>query len=305
MTITIIGSGKVGASAALNCGLRELDDVLLLDIVQGLPQGEAMDINHQLSERGIDCYVQGSNDYHDMQGSDIVVLVAGIGRKPGMTRMDLLKTNSGIVGGVAQQIREYADECKLIVVTNPLDPMTFVALKQTGFRRNMVMGMGGMLDLSRFKNFISEALEISRGSIHAMVIGEHGENMLPLIRFSSIAGIPLQEFLSDGQTSEILEKTKNVAAQVISAKGATTHAPGNAIATIAEAIIRDKKSVIPVSTFLDGEYGAHNLCIGVPAVIGSNGLDKIIELRLNDYEKKIFNKGVLDVKEAVESIGLN
>ena len=305
MTITIIGSGKVGASAALNCGLRELDDVLLLDIVQGLPQGEAMDINHQLSERGIDCYVQGSNDYHDMQGSDIVVLVAGIGRKPGMTRMDLLKTNSGIVGEVAQQIREYADECKLIVVTNPLDPMTFVALKQTGFRRNMVMGMGGMLDLSRFKNFISEALEISRGSVHAMVIGEHGENMLPLIRFSSIAGIPLQEFLSDGQTSEILEKTRNVAAQVISAKGATTHAPGNAIATIAEAIIRDKKSVIPVSTFLDGEYGAHNLCIGVPAVIGSNGLDKIIELRLNDYEKKIFNKGVLDVKEAIESMGLN
>lgn len=305
MTITIIGSGKVGASAALNCGLRELDDVLLLDIVQGLPQGEAMDINHQLSERGIDCYVQGSNDYHDMQGSDIVVLVAGIGRKPGMTRMDLLKTNSRIVGEVAQQIREYADECKLIVVTNPLDPMTFVALKQTGFRRNMVMGMGGMLDLSRFKNFISEALEISRGSIHAMVIGEHGENMLPLIRFSSIAGIPLQEFLSDGQTSEIFEKTRNVAAQVISAKGATTHAPGNAIATIAEAIIRDKKSVIPVSTFLDGEYGAHNLCIGVPAVIGSNGLDKIIELRLNDYEKKIFNKGVLDVKEAIESIGLN
>lgn len=305
MTITIIGSGKVGASAALNCGLRELDDVLLLDIVQGLPQGEAMDINHQLSERGIDCYVQGSNDYHDMQGSDIVVLVAGVGRKPGMTRMDLLKTNSGIVGGVAQQIRQYADECKLIVVTNPLDPMTFVALKQTGFRRNMVMGMGGMLDLSRFKNFISEALEISRGSIHAMVIGEHGENMLPLIRFSSIAGIPLQEFLSDGQTSEILEKTRNVAAQVISAKGATTHAPGNAIATIAESIIRDKKSVIPVSTFLDGEYGAHNLCIGVPAVIGSNGLDKIIELRLNDNEKKIFNKGVLDVKEAIESIGLN
>ena len=305
MTITIIGSGRVGASAALNCGLRELDDVLLLDIVQGLPQGEAMDINHQLSERGIDCYVQGSNDYHDMQGSDIVVLVAGVGRKPGMTRMDLLKTNSGIVGGVAQQIRQYADECKLIVVTNPLDPMTFVALKQTGFRRNMVMGMGGMLDLSRFKNFISEALEISRGSIHALVIGEHGENMLPLIRFSSIAGIPLQEFLSDGQTSEILEKTRNVAAQVISAKGATTHAPGNAIATIAEAIIRDKKSVIPVSTFLDGEYGAHNLCIGVPAVIGSNGLDKIIELRLNDNEKKIFNKGVLDVKEAIESIGLN
>jgi malate dehydrogenase len=305
MTITIIGSGKVGASAALNCGLRELDDVLLLDIVQGLPQGEAMDINHHLSERGIDCYVKGSNDYHDMQGSDIVVLVAGIGRRPGMTRMDLLKTNTGIVGEVAGEIRQYANECKLIVVTNPLDPMTFVALKQTGFRKNMVMGMGGLLDLSRFKSFISEALEISRTSINAMVIGEHGENMLPLIRYSSVAGIPLQEFLSDGQSDEILEKTRNVAAQVISTKGATTHAPGNAIATIAEAIIRDKKSVIPVSTFLDGEYGANNLCIGVPAVIGSNGLDKIIELRLNDYEKKIFDKGVFDVKEAIKSIGLN
>ena len=305
MTITIIGSGKVGASAALSCGLRELDDVLLLDVVQGLPQGEAMDINHHLSERGIDCYVQGSNDYHEMEGSDIVVLVAGIGRRPGMTRMDLLKTNSGIVGEISQQIRKHANKCKLIVVTNPLDPMTFVALKQTGFRRNMVMGMGGLLDLSRFKSFISEALEVSRTSINAMVIGEHGENMLPLIRFSSVAGIPLQEFLSDGQSDEIIEKTKNVAAQVISTKGATTHAPGNAIATIAEAIIRDKKSVIPVSTFLDGEYGAHNMCIGVPAVIGSNGLDRIIELRLNDYEKKIFDKGVIDVKEAIESIGLN
>jgi malate dehydrogenase len=304
MTITIIGSGRVGASAALNCGLRELDDMLLLDIVQGLPQGEAMDINHQLSERGIDCYVQGSNNYHDMQGSDIVVLVAGVGRKPGMTRLDLLKTNSGTVGDVAEKIRKYAKDCKLIVVTNPLDPMTYVALKRTGFNKNRVMGMGGMLDLSRFKSFISEALGVSRGSIHAMVIGEHGENMLPLVRFTSIAGIPLQEFLSEWQSKEIFEKTKNVAAQVISTKGATTHAPGNAIATIAEAIIRDKKSVIPVSTFLEGEYGAHNLCIGVPGVIGSDGLDKIIELNLHEDEKKIFDKGILDIKEAIESIGL-
>ena len=268
MTITIIGSGKVGASAALNCGLRELDDVLLLDIVEGLPQGEAMDINHQLSERGIDCYIRGSNNYHEMQGSEIVVLVAGIGRKPGMTRMDLLKINAGIVGDVAGQIREHAPNCKLVVVTNPLDPMTFIALKKTQFNKSQVMGMGGMLDLSRYKSFISEALNVSRGSVHAMVIGEHGENMLPLFRFSSIAGIPLKEFLSQEQSQEILYKTKSVAAQVISAKGATTHAPGNAIATIVEAILRDSKSVIPVSTLLEGEYGASDLCIGVPAVIG-------------------------------------
>lgn len=304
MTITIIGSGKVGASAALNCGLRELDDVLLLDIVEGLPQGEAMDINHQLSERGIDCYIRGSNNYHEMHGSEIVVLVAGIGRKPGMTRMDLLKINAGIVSDVAGQIREHAPNCKLVVVTNPLDPMTFIALKKTQFDKSQVMGMGGMLDLSRYKSFISEALNVSRGSVHAMVIGEHGENMLPLFRFSSIAGIPLKEFLSQEQSQEILYKTKSVAAQVISAKGATTHAPGNAIATIVEAILRDTKSVIPVSTLLEGEYGASDLCIGVPAVIGLDGLERIIELSLNEDERKIFDKGVVDIQQALQSIGI-
>lgn len=304
MTITIIGSGKVGASAALNCGLRELDDVLLLDIVEGLPQGEAMDINHQLSEMGIDCYIRGSNNYHEMHGSEIVVLVAGIGRKPGMTRMDLLKINAGIVSDVAGQIREHAPNCKLVVVTNPLDPMTFIALKKTQFDKSQVMGMGGMLDLSRYKSFISEALNVSRGSVHAMVIGEHGENMLPLFRFSSIAGIPLKEFLSQEQSQEILNKTKSVAAQVISAKGATTHAPGNAIATIVEAILRDTKSVIPVSTLLEGEYGASDLCIGVPAVIGLDGLERIIELSLNEDERKIFDKGVVDIQQALQSIGI-
>jgi malate dehydrogenase len=304
MTITIIGSGKVGASAALNCGLRELDDVLLLDIVEGLPQGEAMDINHQLSERGIDCYIRGSNNYHEMHGSEIVVLVAGIGRKPGMTRMDLLKINAGIVSDVAGQIREHAPKCKLVVVTNPLDPMTFIALKKTQFDKSQVMGMGGMLDLSRYKSFISEALNVSRGSVHAMVIGEHGENMLPLFRFSSIAGIPLQEFLSQEQSQEILYKTKSVAAQVISSKGATTHAPGNAIATIVEAILRDTKSVIPVSTLLEGEYGANDLCIGVPAVIGFDGSERIIELSLNEDERKIFDKGVVDIQQALQSIGI-
>ncbi len=304
MTITIIGSGKVGASAALNCGLRELDDVLLLDIVDGLPQGEAMDINHQLSERGIDCYIRGSNNYHEMHGSEIVVLVAGIGRKPGMTRMDLLKINAGIVSDVAGQIREHAPNCKLVVVTNPLDPMTFIALKKTQFDKSQVMGMGGMLDLSRYKSFISEALNVSRGSVHAMVIGEYGENMLPLFRFSSIAGIPLKEFLSQEQSQEILYKTKSVAAQVISAKGATTHAPGNAIATIVEAILRDTKSVIPVSTLLEGEYGASDLCIGVPAVIGLDGLERIIELSLNEDERKIFDKGVIDIQQALQSIGI-
>src|SRR5918993_4266826 len=273
MTITIIGSGKVGASAALNCGLRELDDLLLLDIIHGLPQGEAMDINHQLSEIGSDCIARGSNNYEDMRDSKFIVLVAGVGRKPGMTRMDLLKTNAGIVKDIAAKIANYANDAILIVVTNPLDPMTYLALKKTGIKKNKVMGMGGMLDLSRFKSFIHDNTGCSRESIQAMVISEHGENMLPLIRFSSIGGIPLNEFLSKEQSQEIFESMK-----------------------------KNKKQVIPVSTYVEGEYGISDLCIGVPVVLGSNGVEKIIELQLNEYEREIFDLGVTSVREAINLI---
>ena len=302
MNITIIGSGKVGAYAALSCGIRELGNVLLLDIVQGLPQGEAMDINHQLSERGSDSKISGSNNYEEMKGSDIVVLVAGVGRKPGMTRMDLLKTNASIVKDVASKIETYAKDAKLIVVTNPLDPMTYLVLKQTGVKKNNVMGMGGMLDLSRFKHFIATSTKISRDSIQAMVIGEHGENMLPLVRFSSVGGIPLNQLISNQDAEDIFEKTRKVAIEVISLKGATVFAPGNAITTMVEAIIKDKKLLIPVSTLLEGEYGASDICIGVPAVIGANGVERIVEVNLDDFEQDIFNKGVNSVKEAVNAL---
>ena len=305
MTITVIGSGKVGASAALNCGLRELDrDILLLDIVQGLPQGEAMDINHQLSERGSDSVARGSNNYEDMRGTDYVVLVAGVGRKPGMTRMDLLKTNAGIVKDVAGKIASYAKDATIVVVTNPLDPMTHLALKAIGTRKNKVMGMGGMLDLSRFKSFIRDATKISRDSIQAMVIGEHGENMLPLTRCSSIGGIPLHEFISKDMAMEIFEKTRKIAAEVIALKGATVYAPGNAVATMLESAIRDKKLVIPVSALLEGEYGVSDLCIGVPAVIGAGGVERVIELKLDSFEQDIFDKGVTSVKEAIKALPL-
>ena len=305
MTITIIGSGRVGASAALNCGLRELDkDILLLDIVQGLPQGEAMDINHQLSERGSDALTRGSNNYEDMRGSDYVVLVAGVGRKPGMTRMDLLKTNAGIVRDVARKIAAYAKDATIVVVTNPLDPMTYLALKTLGAKKSRIMGMGGMLDLSRFKSFIQDATKVSRASIQAMVISEHGENMLPLTRFSSIGGIPLHEFISTDKAMEIFEKTRKVAAEVIALKGATVYAPGNAVATMLESTILDKKLVIPVSALLEGEYGVSDLCIGVPAVIGNGGVERVIELKLDDFEQDIFNKGVASVKEALKALPL-
>jgi len=301
--ITIIGSGKVGGSAALFSALKRLDDqILLLDVVEGLPQGEAMDINHMLSEQGIDVEVKGSNDYADMKGSNIVVVVAGSGRKPGMTRMDLLKINASVVKSVVENIKKYADNSIIIPVTNPLDPMAYITYKFSGFDRSRILGMGGMLDLSRFKQFIHEATGYSRDSIRALVIGEHGENMLPLPRFSSISGIPLSSFLPKEKLDELVQNTKQVAAKVIELKGATIHAPGNGISAIVESVVRDRKQVIPVATYLDGEYGHSDVTIGVPAVIGKKGVEKIIELDLNDEERQVFEKGVKSVKGAISGI---
>jgi malate dehydrogenase len=304
MKITIIGAGRVGSSVALNCSLRELGDTLLLDIVEGLPQGEAMDINHQLAERGIDCIAQGSNHYEDMKGSDFVIVVAGVGRKPGMTRMDLLKTNSDIVKAVCDKIKNYAPNSKIIVVTNPLDPLTYLVLKSLGGKRAQIMGMGGMLDLSRFKEHISTITGVSRNSVQAMVISEHGENMLPLVRFSSLGGIPLAEFISAEQSEDLTNKTKKIAAEVISLKGATVYAPGNAVSTMVESIVKNKKTILPVSALLEGEYGYHDVCIGVPCVLGHDGVEKIVELKLNESEMKVFDLGVQSVKNAIKSFSL-
>ena len=301
--ITIVGAGKVGGAVALFSALRKLsDEILLLDIVQGLPQGEAMDLNHMLSEKGIDVTIRGSNDYSEMKGSDIVVVVAGSGRKPGMTRMDLLKINTSIVKGVVENIKKYANDSMIVPVTNPLDPMTFLAYKVSGFEKNRIFGMGNMLDLSRFKQFIHEATGFSRDSIRSLVIGEHGENMLPLARYSSVEGIPLISLLPKQKIEEIVQNTRQVAAKVIELKGATVHAPGNAISTIIEAVVRDTKQVIPVATYLDGEYGYSNVSIGVPAVIGKNGIEKIIELDLDSNEKDWFKKGVDSVKTAISNM---
>jgi malate dehydrogenase len=301
--ITIIGSGKVGGDAALFSALKRLDDqILLLDVAEGLPQGEAMDINHMLSEQGIDVEVKGSNNFEDMRGSKAVVVVAGSGRKPGMTRMDLLKINATIVKSVVENVKKYADNSMIIPVTNPLDPMAYITYKVSGFDRSRVFGMGGMLDLSRFRQFIHEATGHSRDSIRALVIGEHGENMLPLPRFSSVSGIPLSSFLPKEKLDELVINTKQVAAKVIELKGATVHAPGNAISAILESVVRDRKQVIPVATYLDGEYGHSDVTIGVPAIIGKKGVEKIIELDLNDEEKQVFNKAVESVKSAISGI---
>ncbi|HEY8110240.1 MAG TPA: malate dehydrogenase [Candidatus Nitrosotenuis sp.] len=301
--ITIIGSGKVGGDAALFSALKKLDDeILLLDVVKGLPQGEAMDLNHMLSEQGIDVNIRGSNDYSDMKDSKVVVVVAGSGRKPGMTRMDLLKINAGIVKDVVENIKKYASDSIIVPVTNPLDPIVHIAYKTSGFDRNRIIGMGNMLDLSRFIQFILEATGHSRDSIRALVIGEHGENMLPLPRFSTVSGIPLSSMLSNEKLDQLVQDTRQVAAKVIELKGATVHAPGNAISAIVEAILKDRKKVIPVATPLAGEYGQSNVSIGVPAVIGRNGVEKIIELDLNQQEREWFNKGADGVKTALAGI---
>lgn len=301
--ITIIGSGKVGGEAALFSALKRLDDqILLLDVVNGLPQGEAMDINHMLSEQGIDVEVKGSNNFADMKGSNIVVIVAGSGRKPGMTRMDLLKINATVVKSIVENIKKYANDSMIIPVTNPLDPMAYITYKVSGFDRSRVFGMGGMLDLSRFRQFIHEATGHSRDSIRALVIGEHGENMLPLPRFSSVSGIPLSSFLPKQKLDELVQNTKQVAAKVIELKGATVHAPGNAISAMIESVVRDRKQVIPVATYLDGEYGHSNVTIGVPAVIGKKGVEKIIELDLNAEERQLFDTAVQSVKSAISGI---
>jgi malate dehydrogenase len=303
--ITIIGAGKVGGDTALFSALKRLDDqILLLDIAEGLPQGEAMDINHMLSEQGIDVEIKGSNNYEDMKGSNIVVVVAGAGRKPGMTRMDLLKINAGVVKDVVGNIKKHADDSLIIPVTNPLDPMAYITFKTSGFDRNRVFGMGGMLDLSRFKQFIHEATNSSRKEIDALVIGEHGENMLPLTRLAKISGNPLPEILSQEKLDNIFTLTKNVAAEVIKLKGATVHAPGNAISSMIDNVVNDKKQVMPVSTYLDGEYGYSDVSIGVPAILGKNGIEKILEIELNENEKEWFQKGITSVKDAISGINV-
>jgi malate dehydrogenase len=303
--ITIVGSGKVGGAAALFTALRKVtDEILLLDVVQGLPQGEAMDLNHMLSEKGIDVNIRGSNDYSEMKGSDIVIVVAGSGRKPGMTRMDLLKINASIVKGVVENIKKFAKDAMIIPVTNPLDPMAYLTYKVSGFQKNRVFGMGNMLDLSRFVQFIHESTGYSRSSIRGLVIGEHGENMLPLPRYSTVSGISLTSLLPKQKTDELVQNTRQVAAKVIELKGATVHAPGNAISAIVEAVMKDTKQVIPVATYLDGEYGYSNVSIGVPVVLGKNGIEKIIELDLDANEKEWFRKGVESVKTAISGLEL-
>jgi len=303
--ITVVGAGRVGSAAALDIVLRRLDDVLLLDIVEGLPQGEALDLGHAASSYGIDVEITGSNDYRDMAGSDIVVVTAGVPRRPGMTRLDLLQRNAEIVRQISSRIVEYAPKSKLLMVTNPLDAMTYLALKATGFPPKRVFGMGSILDSARFRYFLSKRLGVSRSSIQALVIGEHGENMLPLLSHTSVSGVPLPEIVSTDGVKGTVEETRGTAAEVIRLKGGTVYAPAAGVGEIVEAVVKDRKAVFPISAYLDGEYGVRGVCIGVPAVLGREGIERIVELQLVDEEMAVFMRGVEALKKVVSKLEIS
>jgi malate dehydrogenase len=300
--IGFLGAGRVGAQAALEVASEGIDDVCLVDIVAGLAEGEALDISQKIAETGVDVDVTGSTDFSMLRGSTVVVITAGLARKPDMTRMDLLGKNAGIVASVSKEVAKQAPDAVALTVTNPMDVMNQVVLKSTGFPKSRVVGMGGILDLSRFKWTLSRMLDVSHSSITSLVIGEHGENMVPLPRHTSIGGVPLMKLLTEAQVAEAIQATRKVAIDVISKKGATVDAPANAIVRMVKAICWDRREVMPASAFLEGEYGLNGLCIGVPVVLGARGVERILPLDLDENERAQFAKGAQTIREGISTV---
>ena len=297
--VSIIGTGKLGSAVALQVASRELADLRLVDIIKGLPEGEALDLGQMTAEQGVDVDIVGSNDYKDISGSDLIVVIGGLGRKPGMTRLDLQEKNEEIIRGITEKIVEHAPKSLILMVTNPVDVMTYLSWKVSGFDSSRVFGQSGMLDTMRFKYFISRALRVSSSSIHAVVIGEHGDSMVPLPRFSTVNGVSITELLRQSEIAEIVEQTRRTAAEVIALKGATIYAPAHGITRMIESVIKDKRMVLCMTTRLDGEYGVRDLYVDVPAVLGAGGVERVIELKLNEEEQSSFLKSVDVVKAAV------
>lgn len=300
--ISIIGTGKLGSAVALQVASRELGDIRLVDIIQGLPQGEALDLGQMTAEQGADVDIVGSNDYKDVAGSDLIVVIGGLGRKPGMTRLDLQDKNEEIIRGIAQKIVEYAPKSLIMLVTNPVDVMTYLTWKVSGFDSSRVFGQSGMLDTMRFKYFIAKALAVSTSSVQAVVIGEHGDSMVPLPRFSTVNGVPITELLPADQVAEIVDRTRKTAAEVIALKGATIYAPAHGIARMIETVVKDKRMALCTTAHLDGQFGVKDLYLDVPAVLGAKGVERIIELKLNDEEKAAFLKSADVVRTAVSHL---
>ncbi len=301
--ITIIGAGKVGTSAAAFMMLKELDDILLIDIIPNKPQGEALDLSHAAAIFGVSVDIRGSNDYRDMEGSDLVIVTAGFPRKPGMTREDLLAKNAGVISEIADKIKEYAPNSIVMLTTNPLDAMTYVMYKKLGFPRERVIGFSGVLDAGRLAYYASKKLGVSPASIVPIVLGMHGQAMFPVPRLSTVMGAPLTELLSKEEIDEIVQETVKAGATITQLRGySSNYGPGSGLAIMAEAIKRNQHKAFIASAYLQGEYGYNDIVLEVPVILGAKGIEKIIELPLTDEEKKGLDESAKAVKELISKL---
>jgi len=296
--VTVVGAGNVGATTAQRLAEKDLCDVVLVDIVEGVPQGKALDLTEAAPVEKHDARLIGTNAYEATEGSNIVIITAGIPRKPGMSRDDLISTNAGIMKKVTEQVAKSSPNTILIIVSNPLDAMCHVALEASGFPKNRVIGMAGVLDSARFRAFIAMELDVSVENTHAFVLGGHGDTMVPLPRFSTVAGIPITELISKERIDAMVDRTRNGGAEIV--KLLTTsayYAPASAAVEMAEAILKDKKKILPCAAYLEGEYGCNDLFIGVPVKLGKNGIEKIIEIQLTEDEKAALANSASAVQE--------
>ncbi len=297
--VTVIGAGNVGATAAQRLAEKELCDVVLVDIIEGVPQGKALDLAQAAPIEKHDAHLTGANAYDATAGSDIVIITAGIPRKPGMSRDDLLATNAGIVKKVTQEVAARSPEAILIIVSNPLDAMCHVAFDASRFPKQRVIGMAGVLDSARFRAFIAMELKVSVENTHAFVLGGHGDTMVPLPRYSSVAGIPITELMSKERIEALVQRTRNGGAEIVGLlkTGSAFYAPASAAVEMAESILKDKKKVLPCAVFLQGEYGIKDLFIGVPVKLGAKGVEQVIEIKLSSEEKAALQKSAAAVQE--------
>ncbi len=303
--VTVIGAGNVGATTAQRIAEAGLADVVLVDIVEGLPQGKGLDLAQAAPVVGHDARVQGTNDYADTAGSDVIVVTSGLARQPGMSRDDLLTKNAGIVRSVVQQAAAVSPDAILVVVTNPLDAMCHVALEASGFPRERVLGMAGVLDSARFRTFIAQELGVSVEDTHAFVLGGHGDTMVPLSRYSTVAGVPITELLPPDRVRALEERTANGGAEIVGLlkTGSAFYAPSAGAFEMVEAILLDRKRVIPCAVLLKGEFGVDGLFVGVPIVLGRAGVERVFEIDLTDEEQAAFQRSANAVKELVEVLG--
>lgn len=297
--VTVVGAGNVGATAAQRLAEKELCDVVLIDIIEGIPQGKALDLAEAAPIEKHDARLTGSNNYNASAGSDIIIITAGIPRKPGMSRDDLISTNAKIMESVTKEVANLSPDAVLIIVSNPLDVMCHIAYETSGFPKSRVIGMSGVLDSARFRTFIAMELDVSVEDIHALVLGGHGDTMVPLPRCSTVAGIPITELLTKERIDALVERTRNGGAEIVGLlkTGSAFYAPASAAVKMAESILKDKKKILPCAAYLEGEYGINGLFIGVPVKLGTNGIEKIIQITLTDEEKAALQKSAKAVEE--------